>query len=665
MRLAVLAAALLALAPTLAAQTADDFFPLGVGDTWVYARNADTYDLYRVALLDEVDGVTYALREHCVHLVFEDGTLATPSCTATQMRVTDEGEVVRLRTGGDFQVACGLGAPDGTEVPCDDVTGGGGATLRVHRSGPATVLVGDYEVETASVITLEPVGVEIDPLPAYAAGIGSLGGPSAGSRLEYARVGGAEYGVNPITPDPASFLPLAVGTVREYVRPYTTGGSGRPTREDDVRTLVLDGETWTLRRTQELAARRTETRRLLRFDAATATVLERGVDGTATPIWRAPCGFAWPVGESECEGSPVFKRIARTVEVGGQTRRAATLELLTLEPAFTFAAGLGLVYTQDGTLADTPLRYTDVGPLPTGDPLPLGEPFGDAFPTEIDPTPAHRYYPLSVGDEWHDEYGEIEQPQFFRQRRVTGTQEIDGEMFFIVSTATAEPGDTAWMPEGASAVRYDSLSGRVVRPDGSPVTRCPLDEPVNLDSASGPDIVLCARLEGAAGYAAFGGAPGDGGRAEKRFEYDGIADGVDPEIYREGVGWIPNRDGATSTVPYARLAYARVRQDDGSVLRLGTPLVVAGEDDAPTAAIDVTASPNPTSGALRLAVTVPSAGALTVEAFDALGRRVYLDTRDAVGALDLSLDASGWAPGVYVVRVRTADGVATARVVRR
>ena len=83
-------------------------------------------------------------------------------------------------------------------------------------------------------------------------------------------------------------------------------------------------------------------------------------------------------------------------------------------------------------------------------------------------------------------------------------------------------------------------------------------------------------------------------------------------------------------------------------------------------ALAVVAAPNPTAGALRLAVTVPAAGTLRVEAFDALGRLVWSHAGEAAsGAAELRVDTAAWAPGVYVVRVQAGGAVATTRVVRR
>ncbi len=94
---------------------------------------------------------------------------------------------------------------------------------------------------------------------------------------------------------------------------------------------------------------------------------------------------------------------------------------------------------------------------------------------------------------------------------------------------------------------------------------------------------------------------------------------------------------------------------------------VAGESGAPSAnVLALIAAPNPTSGVLRLTLAVPETETVTVEAFDALGRRVWQQEATlAAATLVVVADASAWAPGVYVVRATVGQATATARIVRR
>lgn len=75
--------------------------------------------------------------------------------------------------------------------------------------------------------------------------------------------------------------------------------------------------------------------------------------------------------------------------------------------------------------------------------------------------------------------------------------------------------------------------------------------------------------------------------------------------------------------------------------------------------------PNPTSGPTSVELRTASPEAVTVEVFDALGRRVAVlhDGVLAAGTHRLALDTRVLAVGVYVVRARTEDGVVARRVV--
>lgn len=93
-----------------------------------------------------------------------------------------------------------------------------------------------------------------------------------------------------------------------------------------------------------------------------------------------------------------------------------------------------------------------------------------------------------------------------------------------------------------------------------------------------------------------------------------------------------------------------------------SPPFGTGAEANPEAAFRLSASPNPTTGAARLAVTPERAGALRVSVVDALGRTVAVlhDGAAAAGSA-LELATPELAPGVYTVRVESAAGVATER----
>lgn len=137
---------------------------------------------------------------------------------------------------------------------------------------------------------------------------------------------------------------------------------------------------------------------------------------------------------------------------------------------------------------------------------------------------------------------------------------------------------------------------------------------------------------------------------------DTIAD-PGPPGFAAGIGEL-GQDGYGSASE--RLEYVRV----GGVEYGANP--VAGEDEPETQRLALTVAPNPTPGPLAIAFDLASPSAVTAEVFDALGRRVWR-TRAPLGTgrQRLDVEAATWAPGLYVVRVATGDGVATARVIRR
>lgn len=77
--------------------------------------------------------------------------------------------------------------------------------------------------------------------------------------------------------------------------------------------------------------------------------------------------------------------------------------------------------------------------------------------------------------------------------------------------------------------------------------------------------------------------------------------------------------------------------------------------------------PNPSRGRVRLSLSLAEAQTARVEVVDALGRRVavLLDGTAPAGETAVEWNTAAAAPGVYVVRLRTASGAASRRVVVR
>ncbi len=95
---------------------------------------------------------------------------------------------------------------------------------------------------------------------------------------------------------------------------------------------------------------------------------------------------------------------------------------------------------------------------------------------------------------------------------------------------------------------------------------------------------------------------------------------------------------------------------------------VASEPGAPASPLALTVTPNPARGEAVATLVLAEAGAVRVEAYDVLGRRVAVlhDGSLAAGRHEVSWALAGVAPGVYVVRVSVgAGGVAGPRVAAR
>ena len=139
-----------------------------------------------------------------------------------------------------------------------------------------------------------------------------------------------------------------------------------------------------------------------------------------------------------------------------------------------------------------------------------------------------------------------------------------------------------------------------------------------------------------------------------------VAEGVGPYFLR----W---RHEQFSPVYYEEawsytLAYASV---DGQ--EFGTPITVGVEEQARDRHVRFElAGPNPTTGLTRFLLGLASDQTVEIQVFDVLGRQVYHapPATRAAGETLIGFDAAAWAPGVYVVHVRTGDAVHTAQFIR-
>ncbi|WP_143536916.1 T9SS type A sorting domain-containing protein [Rubricoccus marinus] len=107
---------------------------------------------------------------------------------------------------------------------------------------------------------------------------------------------------------------------------------------------------------------------------------------------------------------------------------------------------------------------------------------------------------------------------------------------------------------------------------------------------------------------------------------------------------------------------------DSAVWRTTAPVIVSNgaapreaAPEASGAALEV--SPNPASGAVRIALDLGAPEDETVTVYDARGRAVWASgAGPARGGHAWEVDTSGWATGVYVVRAETEDGAVSVRL---
>ncbi|WP_456428363.1 alpha/beta hydrolase-fold protein [Rhodocaloribacter sp.] len=107
--------------------------------------------------------------------------------------------------------------------------------------------------------------------------------------------------------------------------------------------------------------------------------------------------------------------------------------------------------------------------------------------------------------------------------------------------------------------------------------------------------------------------------------------------------------------------------DEALLYFFGEAGVVAVEHETPSAEAPALASfPNPARGEVRVTFRLPRASPVRLAVYDVLGRlrATLLDgERRGPGAHTVRLAAGGWPSGVYVIRLATAFGAATERIV--
>lgn len=116
--------------------------------------------------------------------------------------------------------------------------------------------------------------------------------------------------------------------------------------------------------------------------------------------------------------------------------------------------------------------------------------------------------------------------------------------------------------------------------------------------------------------------------------------------------------------PLAGLSYYRLRQldlDGSAHYSPVVPVQLASLAAAPL----LTLAPNPTTGRVVVQLVQATAQAANLQVLDALGRTVYQQALPAAATQEQTLDLQALPAGVYLVRVTSAAGVATQRLVRQ
>ena len=264
-----------------------------------------------------------------------------------------------------------------------------------------------------------------------------------------------------------------------------------------------------------------------------------------------------------------------------------------------------------------------------------------------DTTEAWRYYPIEIGNVW--EYERLTWGTYweFSRRSVVGDTLIDGTRYFhFLSEYFDENGELS--STATNHWRFDTLAAMVVSSEGDPIGGtwgCPF-------TASGPQSYCDGSwviIESSAQATVTIGAS-TVQTSTKSFHCCDGAHYPGTVYYATDIG----RYRDTYVYGTTTLKYARV-----GGMEYGEPIAVSSEPASPHPVFGLSVYPNPTRGAATLVLTVPVPQAVTIEVFDALGRRVHAEERALSGTSRLRLDGARWAPGVYVVRVVGAGGEAT------
>ncbi len=284
-----------------------------------------------------------------------------------------------------------------------------------------------------------------------------------------------------------------------------------------------------------------------------------------------------------------------------------------------------------------------------------------ALAQEPDTTDAWRYLPFHLGDVWEYERWEDEcapYPPFcdsesvgFLRRTVVGDTTLSGITYWQVEETRFDLGG---VPSASHTllIRFDTTEARAYHlrfeeeepwPGGFV---CPLDLPFGTYTACDYEDyveVLAWEVETL--------------NTTLPTKVYVIAPGYELFSFSAGIGLIRASYGKWVTSG-ENIVYARV---DGE--EYGTRFPVASESTPEAVAFGLAIHPNPLREEGTLTLRLARSERVRVEAFDVLGRRVALVHDGALpsGEHRLTLDASGFVPGLYVVRAAGGSSTATTR----
>ncbi len=296
------------------------------------------------------------------------------------------------------------------------------------------------------------------------------------------------------------------------------------------------------------------------------------------------------------------------------------------------------------------------------------QPCDPAATSEVcpDTTDWRSYFPLEVGNAWqyecqgfcHDEYDRA------TGRRVVDAEEVDGEMLYSIQRCRQRgTGEiTCWLAEG---VRYDEDARLVVAEGngGEPydyLLACDLGMPFNVEVEY--ECGIESFLDQWFSFGSYGATlPLPGSEVNGTFKSIGnIGGGAE---YLAGVG--PTRFAGDATPVDYPIAYARVGDTE-----YGKPVFAFPTDTEgltpPRLALDLNVFPNPARDALTVRLSLPESQAVTLDVFDALGRRVLVQEAGprAAGEAVVTVAVGALPAGAYTVRLRGSEVSARVAVMR-